>query len=561
MNKNAILLSLFAVLLVNWLMIIYSVRVYVIPFSEPLSLLGVMPLNFQIALFFLILLTFLSVYLKKHHFSIVFAVLFSLYFHITPWIVEPLRVNDTLFHYSRTAAINNLGFLPTIGKYYFDFPGSAIFGSSLLSITGFDYLIVLKYFPVLSLFVFQLGLSTYLYKFQGLRYVGLGLLFSSILGWGGYPLSPEAMGRMFLPLLLYLLMKPRKASYTLGFMVLAAGLTISHPTTAVFLTFVLFAYVIAIEALDYISHRYSPFKGNIVVSTFFLIVLFFSWAMSVSPTISIHFSGALRTLIAKLFNPQEAQQALVQPAYPLFGVSLANYVFIALSAILSIIILLKAANIFIKRRIFSLNPRRCQKLIGLTMIFVGLMCTPIFFISGYGQYALTTAAAFAFLGTSMSLEFFNLGSKKVFCALMIFALLLVVPSFISNHAYDYYNLNRDPIRNGLMYTGQHIYSENVRIICPFGNQLWAFLNYDMWDQVISIYPFWGTTGEPVQYQGQRGDYFIYRSDGNIYASLQCEGGVPLNETSYSKIRTELLNSSNFDIIYSSNEFEILVYPP
>jgi hypothetical protein len=84
---------------------------------------------------------------------------------------------------------------------------------------------------------------------------------------------------------------------------------------------------------------------------------------------------------------------------------------------------------------------------------------------------LTTGAAYAFLGVSISLVFLNLNSKKMLFALALVAIILLVPSFVSSHAYDAYNLNKPGVVYGMAFTGEYIQDQDSRIITPFGNQL------------------------------------------------------------------------------------------
>ena len=546
--KSRIFILLFVILLVNWLLLVSTVRVYDISLSDRLGLLSVLPPNFISALFALVLLALLSTYLGKYRISILFAMLFSVYFYITPWIVEPLRSIDTLMHFSRVAVVNDLGRLPPTLEYYFDFPGSTIFASSLLSITGFDEFLFLKYvFPIFSMLVFYLGFSVFMYKtYHDLRFVSLGLLFVSIFGYGSSHFSPAGIGVMWLPLLLDLTMEIKKRSYAICFLILVIGLTITNPTIASFSIVSLFVYLILLKFVN------RKIESRTALRTTILTVFFFLWLILTSSGALFQITNFVREIgNVTFFHPSEAGTRLVQPAFPIIEIRLANYFFIGLSTLLSVLILLYVARTVFIRKEWTITSQRLRMLIAPCIIFVGLTFVGLYFIAVWTDFALR-GATFAFLGTAMGIGFLNVRSRRHFFVLAMIALLLVVPAFIHKYDVEQWDIMRDPIKLGLMFTGKHIKNDNVKIICPYGAQLRPFMKWHMWHNIEPHYSVW----DVIKTQPLAADYFIYRIDGLYYATLQIDG-FPKENTSYFKAYVKVLNSPNFNLVYSSSGYEML----
>ena len=551
--KSRIFILLFVILLVNWLLLVSTVRVYDISLSDRLGLLSVLPPNFISALFALVLLALLSTYLGKYRISILFTMLFSVYFYITPWIVEPLREMDTLYHFSRVVMANDLGHLPATTEYYFGFPGSTIIASSLLSITGLDEILFLKYvFPIFFMLVFYLGFSVFLYKtYRSLRFVSLGLLCVSLLGYGSSHFSPSGVGLMFLPLLLGLMTEPKKLSYSLCFLVLATGLTISHPTTTLFLLVTLAIYLVLLKFV------YRKIESHIANRTAIFAVISFSWFMFISQNILYSVGNFLRELTnVFLTRPSEVEARLVQPPFPIIEIRLANYVFVGLSTLLSVIVLLYFARAVFRRKEWTMTSERLRMLIAPCIIFFGLASVGLYLTAGVWSFGLR-GATFAFLGTSMAIGFLNVRSKRQLFVFAMIALLLVIPAFIFQYQVEQYDMMRDPIKLGLVFTGKHIKNDNVKIIGPFGAQLWSFMKINMWNTIERHFNLWyHTRAQGALYMIETADYFVYRIDGLYYATIQIDG-FPKENTSYFKAYVELLNSSYFDLVYSSDGYEIL----
>ncbi|HVP92540.1 MAG TPA: hypothetical protein VMS94_02225, partial [Acidobacteriota bacterium] len=116
--KRKLLFVICALLLINWMAIILNTRINDVTLSDQLGLFGLLPLNYDVSLFLLVILALISIYLQENIACILFVVLFALYFHGTPWIIEPLRISDTLMHFSRVVVVNNLGHTPSTSEYY-----------------------------------------------------------------------------------------------------------------------------------------------------------------------------------------------------------------------------------------------------------------------------------------------------------------------------------------------------------------------------------------------------------------------------------------------------------
>ena len=117
--KKQIFFITFLLFLGYWITIVFNTRINDVTLSDQLGLFSRFPIAFGLSLVALVILALISMYLKEYVISILFVSLFALYFHGIPWIVEPLRMPDTLVHFSDVVVINNLRHLPLIQNYYY----------------------------------------------------------------------------------------------------------------------------------------------------------------------------------------------------------------------------------------------------------------------------------------------------------------------------------------------------------------------------------------------------------------------------------------------------------
>ena len=297
-----------------------------------------LPLNYSLSLIALVLLTLVSIYLEENLVSLLFVSLFALYFYGTPWIVEPLRIPDTLIHFSRVVVVNNLGHTPSTYEHYFDFPGSTFFGSFFILISSSNSLFFLKiFFPFLSMFVFYLGFSVFIFGiFKDMRVVSLGLLLASIFGWGAVHFSPVGVAQMIFPFMLFTCGRQK---YSVCFFLLMFSLVICDPTLCVFLIFGLFAYVLISRLMNRRVSRLLLYQVALFALTFF------AWSLLNSPTVMLQIGILVKELVSFSLG-KGTTQGLTPPISPLVQISYTRRIFVIFSTLLSAVVLFLAGLLF-----------------------------------------------------------------------------------------------------------------------------------------------------------------------------------------------------------------------
>jgi len=530
-----------------WIFVISSFRVYDMTLDDRLSLLTCLPNYYVPVLFALVFFCLTAFYLKENSWSIVFAILFVLYFNVTPWFIEPLRVIDTFSHFSRVSVIIEKGCIPTFQEYYFDYPGSSLLGAASLLVTGMSPLVFTKYyFPLIMTAFFYLGFSVAIRRFYGnVRLLGPSLLLTSMFGYGASHFSPAGLGAMLLPLLLWSISEWKKAFFPC-FILLTIGLAVSHPTTSALL---IIALAMSMTLFQIIKFTYG---ARMTLRTLIFIAVVLTWSTYISYTFLGNTGPFFKSVLERLFlNPHEIPERLSQPIYPILEIAIARRVFVILTSIVSAIILLKTLIKIMNRRKESYL---MSYVIISAIIVTGLVLFPIYFISNEPVFALYHAFAFACFGTGAGIGILNIGSKRGFCLLLMICTLLVIPAFIMRYPVEQYNIMRDSIMHGLIFTGGHMSSRDIKVILPFGGQLRAFTSFDMWDIVQD--PLYGQNlFSQIEHPLYGADYFVYRIDGLYYAVLEAEM-TTIKETSYFRTYTRLLNFSSFNLIYSSVKYQI-----
>lgn len=550
MNKKIVFWCFFVIFSVLWLFIVMSVRVNDVTLEDKFSLISRMPIYYLISLFALLFLSLIAFRLKENKWSILFALLFIIYMYITPWIVEPLRVIDTFFHSSRIHVVSETAHLADLRQYYFDYPGVVILGFALTSVTSIGLLPFVKfYFPIMSTMLFYLFYSILVRHLGGSRRLGPCLLLSSLFGYGGFHFSPMAIGLILLPLLLWLFVQRKKNArvYLVCFILLVASLTISHPTTSAFL---LLTFTVLILIMQFLKFTRNPIQylaeAHLELNSSFFAVSVLSWAIFVSYSVPGHIALFVNSVLQTLFShPYEATQKILQPIYPILEISILRRFFVVLSGIISIV----ALYVLIRKYCKSQKSERTKLILVIATISTGLILMPLFFISEasvFGQVGLM----FGLLGTSVSLIFWNTNPKTIFCIFLIVSLLLIVPAFVSHYSAEQYDIMRESIKSGMVFTSIHIDMKKAKIISPFGTQLFFWSEIDAWKNIE--YPHYGET---LYSQMRTADYVIWRVDGLYYASLQAER-LPINDTVYFKSHLLMTNSSDFSLIYSSGNYQI-----
>lgn len=551
--SNKIFCAVFTTLFALWLFIISSLRVFDVTFDDKLSLLSRMPVLYVFALFVLASFCLLSFYFGSGFWSAAFAGLFALYFYFVPWLVEPLRIIDTFWHFSRVPVVIDRGYIPTFERYYFQYPGSTVWGAAVLSVTGMDsFLFVKFFFPFLSMTTLYIGFFCLTRRITGSSLpVGPSLLLLYIFGYGGYHFSPIWFAWMIIPILLYSAMRLGTA-FLLCFIFLSASLVISHPTTSAFLLVVFLMLILLFQAWKkkpYTTHQLLQSRSVIFISIVFM------WnAFLASRVFLVNLASFVWGLFSTLFvQTHEVPEKILQPPYPILEISMGRRIFVVLSGTLAIVILFYSLYIFIKNKTpINLRTHKGLILLPISFTLTGLLLFPLFLLSTT-VFSLYYSFVFALFGASMLLGLLKIRSWKSFLFLFLVVQLLMIPSFIERYPVEQYFIMRDPIKYGMMFTGQH--ASRQTIVSPFAEQLYSFVDFDAWHNISR--PLF--TGPEFVSQVKLSDYFIFRRDGAYYAALAVER-VPPEETQYFQISTALLNDSSFDLVYSSRDYLIFAKP-
>ena len=545
-----------------WAFMVFSVRVIDVTFDDKLSLLSKMPNYFLPSLFLLASLSLLSFYLRKSLWSMAFAGLFALYFCQTPWLIEPLRGIDTYYHFSRVQVVIENGYVPGLadassvpGGRYFQYPGSTIWSAMLLSVTGMASIEFVKYFfPILSTFVLYLGFLILVRKVcKSSLPLGPSLLFLSLFGYGGYLFSPFGFGWMLIPFLLFLLLKLERISSFMCFALLCFGLAISHPTTSAFfvVAFIILAFAIRVFRKRIAVHAELIWSR---VLTFITIVLLWS-SFEASRVFLPETASFIRTLFDRLFNPYEVIHRIQQPIYLLFEISVLRRIFVISTGIFAAIVILVGTFEIIRKRkadhevIFAHKERL---LVPISIAFAGLLLFPLFLISVpvFGLYYFFT---FGLFGAAIGFGLLKVRSRKSFCLLGLFVLLLITPAFVEAHPVEQYDIMRDSIHYGVKFTGQYINCTEKTLVSPLCTQLYSFMDLVEWRNIQM--PLYSESENVFVSQVKKSNYFIFRMDGVYVSSLLFERVNP-KDTKYLQISMRLLNDTFFDVLYSSESYII-----
>lgn len=548
--RHKLLFTFFFALLINWLIILFSTRINGVSLSDELGLLSLLPLNYIVSLFVLVILTLISVYWRENFLAILFASLFALYFSATPWLIEPLRVPDSLYHFSRVIVVDNSGHIPTTSGSYFDYPGSTFFGSVLLQITGLDNIFFLQiFFPLLSMVVFYLNFSILVFSiFKDLRVVSVGFLVVSLFGYGAAAFSPVGVAQMLFPLMLLFIGRKR---YSLCFMILMFSLVISNPTTAVFLIGTLLLYVVISGLMERRTNHIVLYQVFIFAFTF-LAWSFFNSYTNVMAQIADFARGLLN------FSVGKGTTAGLNPAvFPLVGISFGRRIFVVLSGLIAIVMLSHAGYMFLKRRRVGLrNHHWHSDMVGPSMILVGLSLTLLFYLALPGNPFGTTSISFYCLGVSLSVGFFSLRSRKVLLIAGILLCALIIPSFIFSYPQEQYDLIRSSVMQGLVFAGNQLTSNPGEILCPYGQEFQAFVSYNLWSNIDTLsIPSFGLASYGYSLHAVK--YFVYRIDAVYYSLLNTGISAHYLELCSNLTSTGESNGVYFDQVYSSPTFVLM----
>jgi hypothetical protein len=193
----------------------------------------------------------------------------------TPVFVENnARITDSWWHLGTAKTILDSGRITVNNAAtheYLEWPGSFVFSSIVLSVSGLPPELYMRIFPLFSSTIFVLVYYVCVQKIVENKIVQklsiMALFFLNL--WLEFHLSPQAFGLMLFPLMLVSLMKGT-THWNLIALVLFFSLVISHPLSPFFM--ILFS--VTTTALSYVQKK----KTNLHV-VFFLILSWLGWFM------------------------------------------------------------------------------------------------------------------------------------------------------------------------------------------------------------------------------------------------------------------------------------------
>jgi hypothetical protein len=200
-----------------------------------------------------------------------------------------------------------------------------------------------------------------------------------------------------------------------------------------------------------------------------------------------------------------------------------------------------------------ITPRKEWICLSIALVSIGLLFFLLFSVSHIESsvFGFYYSYFFALFGATIGFGLLNAKSRGSFFLLLLMVLSLIIPAFVTIYPVEQRDIMRESVSHGLVFTGKHIDGQNAKILSPFGRQLYSFMNFNAWDNIVGI-----VYGDELFSQILYADYFIFRTDGLYFAAIEIEG-VYAKESTYFRVFTASLNNSGFNLIYSSSEYQIL----
>lgn len=540
---------LLGLLFIYLIYIILFIRINNVTLNDQFGLLGLMP-NFYIFLLIIsAVFCLISFYFKESWWSISFASMFIIYFVLIPYFVEPLHGIDAYYHLSRTLVVLEHGNIPTstIGDSYFNYPGSTIFGSIFIQITGINNLQFIKIiFPLLQTFLFFFSFFVLIKKiFNNLLPVGPSFLLLCLFGYGGLQFSPFGFAWMIIPLILLTLVSDRRES-VICFSLLTFTLVISHPTTSIFLCAVLPFFIFILKLNKKIEVKITMFLLHVLL----FIIMTVAWSYFVASSPFDFFVSFVNSIRKTLFENSNIPSLLLQEQFILSNISILRRFFVILGTLLGSFSFIFGLIKIIRKK--SINTKTIEW-ISLSLSFIGVgMLLFIPFLIFYSGFSYTYTFEFGLFGACLIFGSILIPAKrKEFFVFILIVTLLIMPSFTARYPEEFTGLVQEPMTSGMKFTGTYVNLSSSILLSPLETQLQYFLPYDHWTRLE--YP---VESNILLEQVKGCNYFIYRIDGAYQAAQYSY--KPMNETFYMQLVDSMKNNVDFNIIYSNSFYEVFI---
>jgi hypothetical protein len=208
-----------------------------VPIGTPFGLMGLLPAAFWVGVAFMVISLFLGMRAGSESLFFIQSLLLFLVIWGIPAMFEKYpTVWDSYMHYNSALAIANSGMVPLAPAYAYayNYPGFFVLGASYTLLGSPPALEFLKLYPLFAatftLTAIYLFIRTYVPRIDH-RLVFLFAAFANV--WLQFNFSPQSLG-LAAGLLIFVCLEREGRDWRIAALLLFAFITISHPTTLIF---------------------------------------------------------------------------------------------------------------------------------------------------------------------------------------------------------------------------------------------------------------------------------------------------------------------------------------
>ncbi len=300
-----------------------------VPLGTPFGLFGLLPMTFWIGVVFMVASMVLGMRAGSETLFFVQATLLFVVIWGAPAFFEKYpTIWDSYMHYNSALAIAHNGLVPTdpTFAYAYNYPGFFVLGASYSLIGNPPALEFLKYYPlfaaVFTLAAIYLFVRTYVPRMDH----RLAFLFAAFVNvWLQFNFSPQSLG-LGCGLLIFVCLEREGRDWRLAALVLFAFITVSHPTTLVFVLGAIILKEVFGRLYRFTFARNRPMRWDRPwpVGAFIIIwlVWFFTGASSFSLNLvqfisdRIRFLGQINESVANQWNLRASPENILGVLYP-----------------------------------------------------------------------------------------------------------------------------------------------------------------------------------------------------------------------------------------------------
>ena len=304
-------------------------QIQYVPLGTPFGLFGLLPAAFWIGIGFMVGSMALGIRAGSETLFFTQALLLFVVLWGVPAMFEKYpTIWDSYMHYNSSLAIARAGTVPTdpLYSYAYNYPGFFVLGASYELLGHPDALLFLQLYPVfaaaLTVVAIYLFVRTYVPRMDH-RLAFLFAAFANV--WLQFNYSPQSLG-LVAGLLIFVCLEREGRDWRLAALMLFAFITISHPTTLIFvLGAILFKEVFGrLYRLTFARNHPIRWDRPWPVGVFILIWLgwFFTGAASFSMgliqfiTVRLQYLGEINQTVANQWNLRATPENILGVLYP-----------------------------------------------------------------------------------------------------------------------------------------------------------------------------------------------------------------------------------------------------